>query len=127
MSAEPGLDKAEALRRSPLFELLSRVELEVLAELSRPRRFAPEDHQIRRRAVQIHIVLCGPAHFVDSESNIVHTEAGPVVLYGVSQLLVVTLDGITFVTTLDRARDLKPLLDALPGSLRLRPTRTKPA
>ena len=67
----------------------------------------------------------GPAHFVDSESNIVHTEAGPVVLYGVNHLLVVTLDGITFVTTLDRARDLKPLLDALPGSLRLKPTRGK--
>ena len=65
----------------------------------------------------------GPAYFIDATSNIVHTESGPVVLYGVHQLLVVALDGITFVTTLDRARDLKPLLDALPGSMRLKPTR----
>ncbi len=33
-------DKAEVLRRSPLFEMLSDAELGVLAELSRPRRFA---------------------------------------------------------------------------------------
>jgi CRP-like cAMP-binding protein len=39
MSPEAALDKAGALRRSPLFELLSRVELEVLADLSKPRRF----------------------------------------------------------------------------------------
>jgi mannose-1-phosphate guanylyltransferase len=63
----------------------------------------------------------GPAHFVDASSNIVHAEHGQVVLYGVHKLLVVSLRGITFVTTLDRARDLKPLLDQLPGSLRLRP------
>ena len=63
----------------------------------------------------------GPAHFVDATSNIVHAEHGQVVLYGVNKLLVVSLRGITFVTTLARARDLKPLLDQLPGSLRLRP------
>ncbi len=62
----------------------------------------------------------GPAHFVDATSNIVHAEHGQVVLYGVHKLLVVSLANITFVTTLDRARDLKPLLDQLPGSLRLR-------
>jgi CRP-like cAMP-binding protein len=33
-------DKLEVLRRSPLFEMLSEAELEVLAELSRARRFA---------------------------------------------------------------------------------------
>jgi CRP-like cAMP-binding protein len=33
-------DKMEVLRRSPLFEMLSEAELEVLAELSRARRFA---------------------------------------------------------------------------------------
>jgi mannose-1-phosphate guanylyltransferase len=63
----------------------------------------------------------GPVHFVDAESNVVHTEVGTVVLYGVSGLLVVTLNGLTFVTTLDRATDLKPLLDDLPGSLRIDP------
>jgi CRP/FNR family cyclic AMP-dependent transcriptional regulator len=34
-------DKADVLRRSPLFELLSPAELQVLADLSRPRRFGP--------------------------------------------------------------------------------------
>ena len=31
------------------------------------------------------------------------------------------LDGLTFVTTLDRASDLNRLLDALPGSMRINP------
>jgi mannose-1-phosphate guanylyltransferase len=64
----------------------------------------------------------GAVHFVDAESNVVHTESGPVVLFGVSHLLVVALPGLTFITTLERANDLKPLLDALPGSLRVDPT-----
>jgi CRP-like cAMP-binding protein len=34
------LDKTETLARSPLFELLSLAELQVLADLSKPRRFA---------------------------------------------------------------------------------------
>jgi CRP/FNR family cyclic AMP-dependent transcriptional regulator len=34
-------EKQDALRRCPLFELLSTAELAVLADLSRPRRFAP--------------------------------------------------------------------------------------
>jgi mannose-1-phosphate guanylyltransferase len=63
----------------------------------------------------------GPAEFVDSAGNIVHAEAGTVVVYGVSGLLVVSLPGLTFVTTLERASDLKPLLDTLPGSLRINP------
>jgi mannose-1-phosphate guanylyltransferase len=66
----------------------------------------------------------GHAVFVDSESNVVHTEAGTVVLYGCEKMLVVTLQGLTFVTPLDRAADLKPLLDQLPGSLRIDPTRS---
>jgi mannose-1-phosphate guanylyltransferase len=66
----------------------------------------------------------GPVHFVDADSNVVHSERGSVVLYGVSRLLVVSLDGLTFVTTLDRASDLNPLLDALPGSMRIHPNGT---
>lgn len=66
--------------------------------------------------------VVGTAHFVDADSNIVHGESGVVVLYGVSKMLVVTLPGLTFVTPLDRAADLKPLLDALPGSMRINPT-----
>jgi len=64
----------------------------------------------------------GPVHFVDATGNVVHTEAGTVVLYGVSNLLVVNLRGLTFVTTLEQASDLKPLLDGLPGSMRIDPT-----
>jgi CRP-like cAMP-binding protein len=37
------LDKAEALRRSPLFEMLSPAELGVLGDLSRTLSFAPGD------------------------------------------------------------------------------------
>jgi CRP-like cAMP-binding protein len=36
---KPSVDKLAALRRSPLFDQLSPAELEVLAELSRPRRY----------------------------------------------------------------------------------------
>jgi mannose-1-phosphate guanylyltransferase len=61
----------------------------------------------------------GRAHFHDSSGNVVHVEGSSVVLYGVNGMLVVTLPGITFVTTLDRAADLKPLLDALPADLRV--------
>ncbi|MFA6167608.1 MAG: sugar phosphate nucleotidyltransferase [Gemmatimonadaceae bacterium] len=66
--------------------------------------------------------VVGTAHFVDADSNVVHGESGVVVLYGVSKMLVVTLPGLTFVTPLDRAADLRPLLDALPGSMRIDPT-----
>ena len=65
----------------------------------------------------------GDVHFVDSSGNVVHTEGASVVLYGVDNLLVVTLDGITFVTKLERAADLRPLLDALPAELRKRDNR----
>ena len=60
----------------------------------------------------------GPVHFVESTGNVVHSEGVPVVLYGVSGMLVVSLNGLTFVTTLDRATELKPLLDELPDELR---------
>lgn len=60
----------------------------------------------------------GQVHFVECTGNVVHAEGVPVVLYGVSGMLVVTLEGLTFVTTLDRATELKPLLDALPDEIR---------
>ncbi len=64
----------------------------------------------------------GQVHFVEADCNVVHAERGTVVVYGVSRMLVVTLDGLTFVTSLERATDLRPLLDALPGSMRIHPT-----
>lgn len=60
----------------------------------------------------------GEVHFVECTGNVVHAEGVPVVLYGVSSMLVVTLAGLTFVTTLDRATELRPLLDALPEEIR---------
>ena len=64
----------------------------------------------------------GNVHFVEADCNVVHSERGTVVVYGLSRMLVVALDGLTFVTSLDRATDLRPLLDALPGSMRINPT-----
>lgn len=61
----------------------------------------------------------GDAHFVDSTGNVVHAESASVALLGVDGLLVVTLDGITFVTTLDNAADLRGLLDRLPADVRM--------
>ena len=48
---------------------------------------------------------------------------GTVVGYGLSGMLVVSRPGLTFVTSLDRATELNPLLDALPESLAGRPRR----
>jgi mannose-1-phosphate guanylyltransferase len=56
----------------------------------------------------------------DAERNVVHAESGTVVLYGVSDLVIVTQDGLTLVTTTDRAADLKTLIETLPPSVRER-------
>lgn len=68
----------------------------------------------------------GNAHFGDvfpvgSSGNVVHAEGQTVVLYGVSDLVVVSRDGLTLVTTVDRAADLKTLLSELPERVRDRP------
>jgi mannose-1-phosphate guanylyltransferase len=55
---------------------------------------------------------------VSSRGNVVHAEDGRVVLYGVSDLVVVVRDGLVLVTTVDRSSDLKTLIDALPATLR---------
>ncbi|HLV25358.1 MAG TPA: sugar phosphate nucleotidyltransferase [Gemmatimonadales bacterium] len=60
----------------------------------------------------------GVAHFVDAEANVVHTENGPVVVYGCSGMLVVAMRGLTFVTPLERAADLGALLKGLPEDVR---------
>lgn len=62
--------------------------------------------------------VAGDVHLVQSTGNVVHAEDHTVVLYGVSDLVVVSRDGLTLVTTVDRAADLKTLLDALPASVR---------
>ena len=60
----------------------------------------------------------GRTYFLDASGNVVHAEGAAAVLYGVDGLLVVTLPGLTFVTTVERAADLKPLLDSLPADMR---------
>lgn len=60
----------------------------------------------------------GPVHVVDAHDNVVQAEGSDVVLYGVRDLVVVVRDGLTLVTTTERAADLKTLLDALPASVR---------
>jgi mannose-1-phosphate guanylyltransferase len=66
--------------------------------------------------------VSGDALMVDAESNIVHAESGRVVVYGVNGMLVVSLNGVTFVTTLERAKEMNLLLDVLPPQMRRNPT-----
>jgi mannose-1-phosphate guanylyltransferase len=63
-------------------------------------------------------VMSGVAHAVQARGNVVHAEGNEVVLYGVSDLVVVTHDGLTLVTTTKHATDLKQLLNALPARVR---------
>lgn len=65
-------------------------------------------------------VTSGPVHAVQASRNVVHAEGSEVVLYGVSDLVVVTHDGLTLVTTTEHASDLKQLLSALPARVRER-------
>ena len=65
--------------------------------------------------------LRGTVHAVQSHGNVVHAEGGAVVLYGVSDLVVVCRDGLTLVTTIDHAADLKTLIDSLPPHIRDQP------
>ena len=58
-------------------------------------------------------VTTGDAHLLDCADNVVHADSGQVVMYGVNDLVVVTKDGLTMVTTTDRASDLKRLIESL--------------
>ncbi len=60
----------------------------------------------------------GTVHTLDAHHNVVHAEGNTVVLYGVSDLVVVTRSGLTLVTTVERAADLKTLVESLPPALR---------
>ena len=62
-------------------------------------------------------VVSGDAHLEASTGNVVHAEGNAVVLYGVSDLVVVTRDGLTLVTTRERSADLKSLIEALPPAI----------
>jgi len=62
-------------------------------------------------------VVYGPAYARHATNNVVHAEGNTVVLYGVSDLVVVTRDGLTLVTTIDKSADLKTLVESLPNDL----------
>ena len=76
-------------------------------------------HRVRKQDESGNAVF-GDVHAVQASDNVVHADAGSVVLYGVSDLVVVTSEGLTLVTTKERAAELKQLLDALPSSVRER-------
>lgn len=61
--------------------------------------------------------VSGQSFLLDASRNVVHAESGTVVLYGVDDLVVVTRGGLTFVTTTEKAADLKRLVEALPPGL----------
>ena len=73
--------------------------------------------RVRRRDAAGNAVS-GTVHAQDAERNVVHAESAAVVLYGVSDLVVVVRDGLTLVTTLERAAELKTLIEALPPGIR---------
>ena len=62
--------------------------------------------------------VSGLVHALESRDNVVHADGNAVVLYGVRDLVVVTRDGLTLVTTVDKASDLKTLIQSLPTALR---------
>jgi len=62
--------------------------------------------------------LQGRTHVLQSGGNVVFAEGSAVVLYGVQDLVVVAREGLVLVTTVEKATDLKALLDSLPAALR---------
>ncbi len=60
----------------------------------------------------------GDANLVHARDNVVYAESGRVVLYGVQDLVVVVQNGLTMVTTVAHADQLKTMLDQLPLAVR---------
>jgi hypothetical protein len=51
---------------------------------------------------------------LDCVDNVVQTDSGRVAMYGDDNLVVVVHDGLTVVTTREKASDLKRLVESLP-------------
>ena len=66
-------------------------------------------------------ILAGPAVAEATSGSVVWADDGPVVLYGVKDLVVVRANGMVLVTTPERASHLKELLASLPAEMRERP------
>ncbi len=65
-------------------------------------------------------VAHGRVHLRESADNVVYAAGANIVLYGVTGLVVVEHEGVVLVTTEEKARNLKPLLETLPSELRER-------
>ena len=65
-------------------------------------------------------VAHGHVHLRESAQNVVYAAGADVVLYGVSGLVVVEHNGVVLVTTEEKARNLKPLLESLDPALKER-------
>lgn len=76
-------------------------------------------HRVRARDGNGNVVT-GPAVVSDAANNVIHAEGNAVVLFGVSDLVVVTRDGLTLVTTRERSVDLKGLIESLPPEIQSR-------
>ena len=63
-------------------------------------------------------LLVGDAHAKDCQNSLLWAEDGPVVAFGVSDMVVVRASGITFIMPAARAANLKTLLDELPENLK---------
>jgi mannose-1-phosphate guanylyltransferase len=59
-------------------------------------------------------VTSGDVHMLDCRDNVAHADSGSIVMYGVDNLVVVVHNGMTLVTTREKAADLKRLVDSLP-------------
>jgi mannose-1-phosphate guanylyltransferase len=74
-------------------------------------------HRVRAHDVQQN-ATGGRTVALQASGNVVHAEGPTVVLYGVSDLVVVANGDVVLVTTREKAADLKTLLDTLPADLR---------
>lgn len=63
-------------------------------------------------------VILGDGYAVDSSGSALYASDGPIVAFGVEDLVIVRASGVTFVTHRDRASDLKELLARIPDRLR---------
>jgi mannose-1-phosphate guanylyltransferase len=74
-------------------------------------------HRVRRADISGN-ASAGSVHSVDAANNVVHAESTQVVLFGVSDLVVVSKPGLTLVTTVEKSAELKSLVDSLPPRVR---------
>ncbi len=62
--------------------------------------------------------LVGEGHAIDSDGCAIYAEEGPIVAFGVDDLIIVRTPAATFVTTRERSAELKSMLAELPEALR---------